>query len=158
MTMPQPSLTEEHKKLELFVGNWAGEEKISPSPFDPEGGPAIGRAQNRLALGGFAVIQDYEQERTGAVNLRGHGVIVWNDAEKNYEFHWYDSSGMPPGIFRGQCENNVFKLKNQSPMGFSSCTFDFSDPDTYIFNLDVSQDGENWMTFLQGKYQKQLAQ
>jgi hypothetical protein len=155
--MPMPSLTEGHKKLELFVGNWAGEEKISPSPFDSEGGVAIGRAQNRLALHGFAVIQDYEQERSGEVNMRGHGVIVWNDAEKNYEFHWYDSSGMPPGVFRGQCENNVFTMTNNSSMGFSRCVFNFSDLDTYVFQLDVSQDGESWMTFMRGKYKKQGA-
>lgn len=66
MVMPRPS--SEHKALDMLVGDWLGEEKIYPSPFDPVGGMATGRTHNQLALDGFAIVQDYEQERNGAVN------------------------------------------------------------------------------------------
>ena len=54
-------ITEKHRKLEIMVGSWEGEEIIHPSPFSPEGGKAYGRSTNRLALDGLAVIHDYQQ-------------------------------------------------------------------------------------------------
>jgi hypothetical protein len=155
--MPTPSLTEGHKNLEKFVGNWAGEEKIYPSQWDPEGGTAIGRVQNRLALHGFAVIQDYEQQHNNSNDMRGHGVIVWNQEERNYEFHWFNSMGTPATVFRGQFEAGIFTLTNQNPNFLSRCIFDFRDPDTYLFELDTSPDGAEWTPFLKGKYKKQGA-
>ncbi len=156
MTMPMPTLTDGHKNLEKFVGNWAGEEKIYPSPWDAEGGTAIARVQNQLSLHGFAVIQDYEQVRSGEANMRGHGVIVWNQEERNYEFHWFNSMGTPAAVFRGQFEGGVFTLNCPKPFP-SRTIFDFRDLDTYIFRLDISQDGTEWSPFMEGTYKKQGA-
>jgi hypothetical protein len=154
MSMPMPTLDEGHKLLEKFVGNWAGEEKIYPSPWDREGGTAIARIQNNLILHGFAVSQDYEQERLGSVDMRGHGVIIWNRDEKNYEFHWFNSMGTPPTVFRGQYEAGVFMLASMAPFP-SRCIFDFRDPENYIFQIDISQDGSEWSPFMKGTYKRQ---
>ena len=53
-----PKLTQAHEKLKTLVGMWRGTETIHPSPFDKKGGQATGIVNNRLALDGFAVIQD----------------------------------------------------------------------------------------------------
>ncbi|MGE5277442.1 MAG: DUF1579 family protein [Acidobacteriota bacterium] len=74
--MPRPG--EPHRQLRKLVGSWRGEERLSPSPWDPVGGTAVGRVENRSALDGFAVVQDYEQERNGAVGFRGHRVFSWD--------------------------------------------------------------------------------
>jgi|GEM_PF-3960233 len=84
MQMPKP--TDAHRKLEKLAGSWHGEEQISPSPLDPVGGKAFGRLTNRLALDGFVVLQDYEQERDGVVNFRGHGVFGWDAAQSRSPF------------------------------------------------------------------------
>lgn len=55
MEMPKP--TTAHHQLAALVGTWVGEEKMYPSPWDPAGGTATGRFQNRLALDGLAVVQ-----------------------------------------------------------------------------------------------------
>jgi hypothetical protein len=39
MPVPGPP----HKRLALLAGEWAGEEVLHPSPWDPEGGTALGR-------------------------------------------------------------------------------------------------------------------
>ena len=70
-----PKLTQAHEKLKTLVGTWRGSETIHPSPFDAKGGEATGIVNNRLALDGFAVIQDYEQQRGGRTNFRGHGIF-----------------------------------------------------------------------------------
>lgn len=99
MEMPKPA--DAHRKLERVVGRWTGEEKLFPSPWDPKGGTASSRVENRLALDGFAIVQDYEQERNGKICFRGHGVLRWEAQQQCYEMYWFDSMGMPPNIFRG---------------------------------------------------------
>jgi len=78
MEMPAPTAAD--NALIILEGTWIGQEKVHPSPIVPGGATATGRVINRLALDGFAVIQDYEQETGGKVNFKGHGVFRW-DAE-----------------------------------------------------------------------------
>jgi len=89
--MEMPVLSEAHRKLQTLVGDWTGQEKIFPSPFDPQGGTAVGRVRNVLALDGFAVVQDYEQLRQAGVNFRGHGIFRWDKNRSEYILHWFDS-------------------------------------------------------------------
>ncbi len=67
MEMPKP--TEAHRRLHAFLGEWEGEEKLSPSPWGP-GGTAHGRSICRLDLDGFFVIQDYVEEKDGRTSYR----------------------------------------------------------------------------------------
>lgn len=150
MQMPRP--TDAHKKLERLVGHWTGNESIAPSPMDPQGGPATGRAHNRAALDGFAVIQDYEQERNGKVSFRGHGVFRFDSMQNDYVMHWFDSFGFPPSDYRGQFHGDILTLIATIPMGQSRATFDLSTPNKYVFKMDVSQDGQTWHPFMQGHY------
>ncbi len=150
--MEMPKLTDAHRKLEKLVGNWAGKETIKPSPFDPVGGAAVGRVDNRRALDGFAVVQNYEQERGGKVSFRGHGVFSWSVPENCYVLHWFDSMGFPVTEMKGQFEGDVLVLTSHSVMGHSRATFDVAKPGRYAFRMDMSQDGQQWMTFMDGEY------
>jgi hypothetical protein len=76
MEMPKPSAG--HRKLERLAGCWEGNEQMEPSPWDPNGGAALGRITGRMALNGFAFIFDYEQERNGAITFTGHGVYTYD--------------------------------------------------------------------------------
>ena len=152
MEMPKP--TEVHHKLKLLVGNWVGEEKINPSPWDEKGGTAIGRVHNRAALEGFAVVQDYEQERGGAVNFRGHAIFTWFEPEKCYALHWFDSFGATPNVMKGNFEQNVLTLTSAGSYGHSKAVFDFSKDGQYRYQMDVSQDGKDWYTFMEGTYER----
>src|SRR5215471_7657747 len=92
--IPHPS--ERHKKLEIFVGSWIGEEKLSPSPWGP-GGTAKGKTTARLDIDGLYVIADYVEEKDGKPVFRGHSIYGWDEQKKNYVWYWVDSMGMPPG-------------------------------------------------------------
>ena len=153
--MDMPKLTDAHKKLELLAGRWKGEEKLSPSPWDPKGGIATGRVNNRPALDGFAVVQDYEQERNGAVSFQGHGIFSYDAYQKNYVLHWLDSMGMPVNEFRGSFEGRVLTLTNKGQMGFNRAVFDLGENDKYKFKMEISQDGKNWYTFMEGSYTRE---
>jgi hypothetical protein len=139
-----------------MAGEWVGDEKIHPSPWDPNGGSAIGRVHNRLALEGFAVIQDYEQERDGRVNFAGHGIFRWDPLEQCYILYWFDSMGMPPNIFKGTFDARVLKLVSKNGQGHSRAVFDFSKENQYDYRMEVSPDGTQWYLFMNGIYRRSV--
>lgn len=150
--MPKP--TDEHRALERLVGTWSGEERLHPSPWDPQGGTAVGRVENRLALDGFAVLQHYEQERNGAVGFRGLGVFRFDSGTREYVFHWFDNMGTPPNEYRGGYDDGVWTLDSRNPAVSSRAVFDFREKNAYRFRMEVSQDGEQWNPFMEGTYRR----
>jgi hypothetical protein len=150
MEMPRP--TEAHRRLERIVGRWQGEERMLPSPWDPEGGSAIGRVRNDAALDGFAVVQDYEQERDGVVTFRGHGVFRWDASASEYALDWYDSLGFDPNHFRGTFDGDVLALVSRGAQGLTRAIFDFGQPGRYSYTMDVSGDGTQWTPMMHGVY------
>jgi hypothetical protein len=150
MEMPRP--TAAHRQLELLAGAWAGEERIHPTPFDPAGGTARGRFDNRLAIDGFAVVQDYEQERGGAVAFRAHGVFRYDSREQSYVLHWFDSMGESPQEFRGTFEDGVLVLICRNAQGQFRASWDFCQAGRCTFRMDASPDGQQWFPFLEGAY------
>lgn len=153
MTMPTP--TEAHRRLERLVGRWFGEETMHPSPWSREGGEAIGRVENRLALDGFAVVQDYAQERDGVVTYRGHGVFTWDPSGQQYVLYWFDSFGTPVNDYRGDFDGNVLRLTFRMEQGYSRSVFDLDSPDRYTFRMEFSGDGAAWQPFVEGVYKRQ---
>jgi hypothetical protein len=150
MQMPTP--TAAHLRLERLVGKWRGEERVHPSPFDPVGGPAVGRVDNRMALDGFAVIQDYEQERGGRVAFRGHGVFRFDPSRNLYALTWFDSAGQPPSEFWGTFEGEVLTVTQVTAQGQVRASWDLRDPNRYTYQMDVSADGRSWAPFMSGSY------
>lgn len=149
--MQMPSLVAAHKELERLVGSWRAEEQIHPSAFDPVGGKAIGRVRNVPALDGFAVVQDYEQERGGRVTFRGHGVFRYDTTHGRYEVHWFDSFGSGPSLMTGQFNGPVLTLAADTPFK-SRAIWDFSSPGRYGYRMELSPDGTTWAPFITGNY------
>ncbi len=153
--MQMSQVREEHRKLQALAGTWAGDEKVHPSPWDPQGGTATARTVARVDLDGFFVISDYTQERGGRVTYRGHGVFGWDPAQKGYAMFWFDSMG---GGFnepaRGQWEGNTLRVESKNPMGYGRYTWVFESPDRHAFSIEHSQDGKQWTPFLEGKYSR----
>lgn len=153
MDMPRP--TRFHQKLERLAGNWAGEEKISPTPWDPKGGVARGQMKARVDMDGFGLVQEYVQKRGGKINYRGHGVIGYDPQEKAYLWHWSDSMGGVPGsVTRGNWKGNKLVFQNASPMGHARYTYTFFKDETLGFAIENSTDGERWEPFMSARYAK----
>jgi hypothetical protein len=154
MEMPQP--TDAHRRLDTLVGRWRGEERMLPSPWDPKGGTAVGRVRNLAALDGFAVVQDYEQERGGgAVTFRGHGVFRWDVTANEYVLHWFDSLGLDPNEFRGTFDGDVLTLVSRGAQGLTRAVFDFGERGRYSYRMDVSGDGAQWAPMMTGEYARE---
>ncbi len=152
MEMPGP--TSGHQKLEKIAGNWEGEEKMYPSPWDPEGGIAIGRIKSRVALNGFALINDYEQERNGKVTFTGHGVFTFNPKEDLYSVVWFDCMGAPPEIFKGKFEGDTLRLSHGGPGMHARLTYDVSESSLLAISMELSQDGNSWNKLFDGRLRR----
>ena len=150
---PQPSAA--HRKLEKLVGSWRGKETMKPSPWDPEGGEAIGYSEARVVANGFVVTGDYRQERDGVETFSGHAVYTWDPEHEEYVHHWFDCVGTPTQVFRGQFDGEVLTLEGRNPMGLARSTVDFSQSDRMLVRYEVSTDGETWDCLFEGAYEKQ---
>jgi hypothetical protein len=153
--MEMPQLTDHHKKLEKLVGRWHGTETMHPSQWDPQGGTATGRNDSRLALKGFAVITDYEQERDGAITFSGHGVMTYDTNKACYVLHWFDSIGSPPEVFKGNFDGDVLTMSHGGPGMHARLTYDFSREGILHSRMEMSQDGAEWATFFECDYERQ---
>jgi len=111
--------------------------------------------QNRRALDGFAVVQDYEQERNGKIKFRGHGVFRFDGEDGSYTLHWFDSLGLPPSEFRGRFEGDVLTLTNAGPQGITRAVFELHGNRGYTYRMQVSPDGTNWFPFMDGDYTRE---
>jgi len=146
MELPKPG--EHQLRLERLAGTWIGEERYQPSPMFPQGGTAQAMVENRMALDGFALVQDYCHALDGVTTFRGHGILRWDAAAAHYVFHWFDSGGGNPVEFRGGFEGDVLALEANSPQGHMKATWDLAETGTYRYEMQVSQDGNQWFPFM----------
>jgi len=152
MEMPRP--TPGHLLLEKLAGSWEGEETMHPSQWDPKGGIATGRNKQRLSLGGFALVTDYEQERDGKITFTGHGVYTYDQTEDRYSLHWFDCMGSPPEVFVGGFEGDVLTLAHGGPGMHARMTYDLSTPGTMMSMMEMSPDGEDWKVLFEANYKR----
>ena len=153
--MEMPKLTEQHDQLARLAGQWRGEETMLPSPWCPEEMQATSTTNARMELDGFFLITDHKQERDGQVSFRGHGVMGWDPRKKQFTMHWFDIMGGDPGPpAMGTWEGDRLVFQHQHHMGHSRYTYEFSGDDTYTFQLENSQDGENWQLFIKSTHRR----
>jgi len=153
MQMSPPD--EHHKKLQALAGQWKGDEIMHPSPWNPESARATSKANAKMGLGGFFLIMEYEQFRNGQSSYSGHGVFGWDQAQGKYTMHWFDVMGMDPGApALGTWEGNKLQFVKAHPMGHGRYTYEFKPDGSYTFRLENSQDGNNWMAFIDATFQR----
>jgi hypothetical protein len=152
MEMPKPGA--EHARLARLVGDWSGEENLSPSPWGP-GGTAFGRFQFRNGVDGMALLQDYEEEKEGKVSFRGHGVFIVDPVNGDVVWWWFDSLGFAPDPpARGSWDGDTLRLEKHTPRGAARYTFDF-ESDSLRFRIENRFAGEQeFSEFMRGRYRR----
>ena len=153
MEMPQPG--PEHARLARFAGKWSGEEKMHPSPWEPQGCTAAASMQSRVACDGFWVVGDYEQRRDGVVCFRGHSVLGYDQQAGEVTLHWFDSMGIGAEVFRGKFLGDALVVTCKNPMGFHRLTYDLRDANTLCARMETAQDAKTWSPMFDGVYQRE---
>lgn len=149
--MPKIPLTELHSTLHRLAGEWEGEERISPSPWDPTGAIAQGWVENRVALDGLVLIQEYEQSRGGTAAFHGHGIFHVDGDE--IVLKWWDNWSATPREFRGGVEGEALVLVSRDPKGLARASWRLR-ADAYDYTLEVSADGVAWSPYMAATYRR----
>lgn len=152
MDMPKPG--PEHARLAALIGSWEGEEQLQPSPWGP-GGTATGRGVYRSVTDGMAIVQDYEEEKDGAIVFSGHGVFTIDPANGDVLWWWFDSMGFPPdGPARGRWDGDTLILNKSTPRGDGRYRYRLNG-DRYEFSIENRfADQEDFSLFMQGSYER----
>jgi hypothetical protein len=155
MEMPKP--TPGHERLLALSGTWLGEEKMHPSPWDPNGGTATGKINSRVALDGLHLLSDYEQWRGGQVTYHGHGVYGFDVETDEAWFYWFDSMGFDPGsAARGKWVGTRLEFRHRTRMGgFSRYAYEFDGEDAFTFTIEMSGDGESYTPWLESRWTRE---
>jgi hypothetical protein len=66
---------------------------------------------------------------------------------------WFDTmSGGIGGTSKGKFDGKVLAFQSANPMGHSRYSYHFEGDGKYVFKIEVSEDGKQWMPMLEGKY------
>ncbi|CAK0779477.1 putative DUF1579 family protein [Gammaproteobacteria bacterium] len=146
--------SEQMQKLEKFIGSWAGTEDISHTLWRNRSSNVTAiRIDNRMAIGGKFLIQDYIQEYLGAIRYQWHAVVGWNPGHRCFTMHLFDSAGLvldPPLL--GNFEEEVLTLHHRGRMGHFLVMHHILETGDYALRVDVSPDEGKWYTAIEGHY------
>ena len=149
-----PTPLEEHRKLRVFAGEWAGEEMVYPSRW-ASGGPATSQVAARIDLNGFYLIQDSRQMRDGRETFATHAVFTYDHDDRLYKLFWHDSLGyFAPSPASGAWSDNALVLVRGSLRGNARHVYEVVDDDTYKLKIQFSPDAEGWADVLTGVYRR----
>ncbi|MCB9855848.1 MAG: DUF1579 family protein [Phycisphaerales bacterium] len=155
MEMPKPDAN--HARFHALVGEWEGQEKMYPSPWDPKGGESTSRLIAKMDLDGFFLVSHYEQIRGGAVTFQGHGVYGYDTHAKKHTMHWFDTMGGDPGApAMGEWKDNTISFSHKHHYGQGRYTYTLIEDGVYTFKMEASQDGENWMPIMDATYRRKM--
>lgn len=149
--------TPHHQRLQVFAGDWLGQETVASSPWG-EGGPATAQIRSRLVLGGFFLEQDYRQQRDGQTTFEVHASFGFDEEQQQFALFWLDSFGFvprQPAWGQWQDEQTLVFLRH-SARGQARHTYRLTGPDRYENRLENSWDGgQTWVELLRGEYRRQ---
>ncbi len=144
----------EHQRLQVFAGEWNGEEMVYPSRWTP-GGPATSRVVARMALNGFYLVQDTVQMRDGKEIFATHGLFTYDREDRTYKLFWYDSLGYtPPSPASGGWVGKTLTLVRGSLRGNARHVYEIIDDNSYSLKIQFSPDAEGWADVLTGVYRR----
>jgi hypothetical protein len=153
MQAPKPG--PELKKLEYFVGTWTMDGDMKPGPMGP-GGKMIGTDRIAWMDGGF-FLTSHSDFKSAMGNGTGLAVMGYNADEKVYTYDEYNSVGDAEHS-KGTVDGDTWTWTSDQKMGGQSMKSRFImkvlSPASYSFKYEISPDGTNWSTVMDGKATK----
>jgi hypothetical protein len=156
MEAPKPG--PEVKKLGYFVGSWTSTGEVKQNPFMPAG-KMTSTTKCEWFPGGFHVVC-HESGKGPMGSMHGLGIMAYNAEDKVYTYGGADSSGMSVAA-KGNVDGNNWVYTSEDKMGGKTFhgryTMVTASPDSYTFKYEMSEDGNTWMTLMDGKTTKAAA-
>lgn len=158
MMMPKPG--PELAKLDYFLGTWTGEETMN-SPGMPPGSKNKSKTVTKRGIGGMFLVGDYTSsmgEGKNAMKFAGHSLWTYDPQKKGYRHWWFDSFGdgqETPGNWvddKTYVGETSYEMMGQQVK--QRQTYAILSPTQFTMKIEMDN-GQGWMTFLEGTYTKQ---
>ena len=153
---PAPKPGPEHKKLEIWVGNWTYESENKATPYQPAG-KFSGTAKVRPVLGGFFVEWRGEEKGPSGTNrwleIDGYDALnkkfMWNGFSSDGSFNTVtytieaNTASYSGTLFQGEKQ---YKIRGSAVFA----------PDlmSFVEKREVSADGKTWIPSFETKMKK----
>ena len=151
--MPQPA--PELKKLDYMVGTWSWEGDLKPSPFGP-GGKITGTDHMEWMQGGFFLVLHSKMKGAWG-DGSSLAVMGYDPDEKVYTYQEFNSRGEHE-LSKGTVDGDTWSWNSDENVGGKKMKGRYSmkilSPTTYSFKFELSPDGTDWNTVMDGKSTK----
>ena len=148
---PTPKPGPEQKNLNYFAGTWKVTGDLKPGPMGP-GGKLTGTERNEWMPGGFFIVS-HSSGSSPLGKETGLAVYGYDTDKKTYTYDEFNSVGEvvhATGTFDGK----VWTWTSDSPMMGKPTKGHFivttTSPTSYTFKFEMSQDGANFATVMEG--------
>lgn len=153
MEMPKPA--PELKKLDYFVGTWATEGDIKPSSMGA-GGKWTGSEHYEWMEGGY-FLTGKEEYAGPEGKAQGPAFLGYDTNDKMFTYDAFNSMG-EAGHAKGNVNGDTWTYTSDEKMGGQSFkgryTMKILSPTSYNMKYEMSKDGTNWTTVMEGKATK----
>ncbi|HEY1464719.1 MAG TPA: DUF1579 family protein [Terriglobales bacterium] len=146
---PQPA--PETKSLEYFVGSWTVDSDLKPGPMGP-GGKMTSTEKWDWMDGKYFIVA--HTTMSGAMgNGSGLAVMGYNANQKKFTYNEFDSMGEAENA-TGTFDGTTWSWISDENMGGQAMKGRYTAKEvsatTYSFKFEMSQDGTNWTTVMDG--------
>lgn len=148
----------EVKKLDYFVGSWSLECTIAQGPWGM-GGKFTSSSTNEWMPGNFFVQGHNEFKMPPELGGEGKGVMLTGyDTDRNtYTYDVYNSQGRRE-LWKGTLSGDTWTWTGSQTYAGQEfqqrMTMKVVSPTSYNVKYEISMDGKDWMTFMEGKATK----
>jgi hypothetical protein len=151
---PKPS--PELKRLNYFVGHWATEAEMKPSPFGP-GGKFTSKEHTEWMPGDFFLVTHSQWKGASMGEGTGLAVMGYNADEKVYTYNAFNSMGEAEAS-KGKVDGDTWTWTSNEKMGGKPTKSRFTvkelSPTSYSFKFEIAPEGGDWATIMEGKATK----
>jgi hypothetical protein len=153
--MPMPKPAPELAKLDYLAGNWTADGDLKPGPMGP-GGKITSTDDVHWMEGNFFLVM--HSKFKGAMGDGTSLAIFGYDPDKKvYTYNEYNSMGQAEHS-EGTISGDTWTWNSDENMGGQTFKGRFTmkamTPTSYTYKFEMSQDGTNWTTVMDGKATK----
>jgi hypothetical protein len=154
--MGPPTPAPELKKLDFMTGDWTAEGTVNPGPGMP-GGKFSETTHADWMEGNFFLVEHSDFDMTGMGKGKELAVLGYDPDRKVYTYHAFNTVG-EAGDSTGTVDGDTWTWTSDEHFGGKIMkgryTMKVLSPTSYTMKYELSPDGKNWTTAMEGKSTK----
>jgi len=154
--MGQPAPAPELKKLDFMTGNWTAEGTVNPGPGMP-GGKFSETTHGEWMEGNYFLVEHSDGDMGPMGKFKELAAMGYDSDRKVYTYTAFNSMGQAESS-SGTVNGDTWTWLSDEHMGGMTMKGRFTmkviSPTSYTMKFELSQDGTNWTTAMEGKATK----